>query len=258
MTIRLNGQVAIVTGGGQGLGRSHALALAEHGAKIVVNDLGGARDGTGRSSQAAESVVEEIRNNGGKAIANDADVADFGQVEAMVKQAMNSWGRVDILINNAGIIPRGNILETTDDMWFSALDVNLNAAFFLCRAAIPLMQRAGGGAIVNLGSVTWMVGQGGMPGYSAAKSAVVGLTRSLARDLGPDNIRVNSVLPGWIMTERQIAKWLTPEGEAKLLENQCLKRKLYPEDVARAVLFFAADDSAACTNQNYIVDGGWV
>ena len=120
------------------------------------------------------------------------------------------------------------------------------------------MAVAGGGSIINMGSTTWLAGQGGMAGYSAAKSAIVGLTRSLARDLGPMNIRVNSILPGWIMTERQQRLWLTPEGEQELMTRQCLKRKLYPEDVARPVLFLASDDSAACTAQNYIVDGGWV
>jgi NAD(P)-dependent dehydrogenase (short-subunit alcohol dehydrogenase family) len=120
------------------------------------------------------------------------------------------------------------------------------------------MAAAGGGSIVNLGSISWLVGQGGMPGYLAAKAAIAGLTRALARDLGPRNIRVNSVLPGWTMTERQIALWLTPEGEKELMARQCLKRKLMPRDIASMVLFLAADDSAMCTNQSYIVDGGWV
>jgi NAD(P)-dependent dehydrogenase (short-subunit alcohol dehydrogenase family) len=120
------------------------------------------------------------------------------------------------------------------------------------------MAAAGGGSIVNLGSTSWVIGQGGMPAYTTAKSAVAGLTRSLARDLGPMNIRVNCVLPGWIMTERQVRLWLTPEGEQELLRRQCLKRKLEPAEIARMVLFLAADDSAACTSQSYIVDGGWV
>ncbi|MCB1809572.1 MAG: SDR family oxidoreductase, partial [Candidatus Competibacteraceae bacterium] len=126
------------------------------------------------------------------------------------------------------------------------------------QAIYPDMEQAGRGSIVNLGSVSWVVGQGGMPCYTTAKSAVQGLTRALARDLGPKNIRVNSVLPGWIMTQRQIDLWLTPEGEQELMTRQCLKRKLYPEDIAKVVLFFASDDSGACTNQNYIADGGWV
>jgi NAD(P)-dependent dehydrogenase (short-subunit alcohol dehydrogenase family) len=120
------------------------------------------------------------------------------------------------------------------------------------------MAEAGGGSIVNFGSVSWVIGQGGMPAYTTAKSAVGGLTRSLARDFGPFNIRVNCILPGWIMTERQKTMWLTPEGEKELMQRQCLKRKLQPDEVARATLFLAADDSSACTNQNYIVDGGWV
>src|SRR3546814_19217270 len=120
------------------------------------------------------------------------------------------------------------------------------------------MGGAGGGSSVNLGSVTWMIGQGGIPGYAAVKAAVVGLTRSLARDLGVHGIRVNSVLPGWIMTQRQIDKWLTPEGEETIMRSQCLKRKLLPADVARVVVFFASEEASACTNQNYVVDGGWV
>ena len=119
------------------------------------------------------------------------------------------------------------------------------------------MIQAGGGSIVNIGSVSWVIGQGNMLCYTTAKSAVQGLTRALARDLGPNNVRVNSILPGWIMTERQQDLWLTPVGEAELMQRQCLKRKLIPDDIARVVLFFAADDSGACTNQNYIVDGGW-
>jgi NAD(P)-dependent dehydrogenase (short-subunit alcohol dehydrogenase family) len=136
--------------------------------------------------------------------------------------------------------------------------VNLRHQFFAAQAVIDWMAAAGGGSIVNLGSISWLVGQGGMPGYLSAKAAIAGLTRALARDLGPRNIRVNSVLPGWTMTERQIALWLTPEGEKELMARQCLKRKLMPRDIANMVLFLAADDSAMCTNQSYIVDGGWV
>jgi NAD(P)-dependent dehydrogenase (short-subunit alcohol dehydrogenase family) len=112
--------------------------------------------------------------------------------------------------------------------------------------------------IVNLGSASWMLGQGGMPCYTTAKSAVLGLTRSLATDLGPKNIRVVCVVPGWIMTQRQIDNWLTPEGEADLMKNQCLKRKLYPPDIARPVLFFASDEAAGCTAQAYVIDAGWL
>jgi NAD(P)-dependent dehydrogenase (short-subunit alcohol dehydrogenase family) len=121
-----------------------------------------------------------------------------------------------------------------------------------------MMQKSGGGAIINLGSTSWKIGQGGMAAYTASKSGVTGLTRSLARDLGPDNIRVNTISPGWIMTERQLKLWVTPEGEKEIMKNQCLKRKLYPIDIARVALFLASDEASACTNQDFTVDGGWV
>ena len=136
--------------------------------------------------------------------------------------------------------------------------VNLKHQFFSAQAVAPDMRQAGGGAIINIGSVSWVIGQGNMPCYTTAQSAVQGLTRALARDLGPHNVRVNSILSGWIMTQRQQDLWLTPEGVAELMQRQCLKRKLVPDDIARVVLFFAADDSGACTNQSHIVDGGWV
>jgi NAD(P)-dependent dehydrogenase (short-subunit alcohol dehydrogenase family) len=163
-----------------------------------------------------------------------------------------------VLINNAAHDDRHAIEEVTAEYWDERFAVNLRHQFFAAQAVIADMDGAGGGAIINLGSVSWMLGQGNMPCYTTAKSAVQGLTRALARDLGPRNIRVNCVVPGWIMTERQVEKWLTPEGEAELMARQCLKRKLLPEDIAKAVLFFASDDSGACTAQSYIVDGGWV
>jgi NAD(P)-dependent dehydrogenase (short-subunit alcohol dehydrogenase family) len=146
----------------------------------------------------------------------------------------------------------------TPDYWDDRMAVNLRHQFFAAQTVQPMMREAGGGSIINFGSVSWMIGQGGMPGYTAAKVAIMGLTRGLARDFGPDNIRVNSIAPGWIMTERQISLWLTPEAEAELMQRQCLKRKLYPDDMARIALFLAADDSSAMTNQTYIADGGWV
>ena len=120
------------------------------------------------------------------------------------------------------------------------------------------MQAAGGGVIINFGSISWMIGQGGMAAYTACKSAVLGLTRSLARDYGPYNIRVNAIAPGWIMTQRQIDKWLTPEALKELEQRQCLKRKIMPDEVARVTVFLASDEASACTNQQYVVDGGWI
>ena len=163
-----------------------------------------------------------------------------------------------MLINNAAHDERHQLEDVTVEYWDDRMAVNLRHQFFAAQAVWPMMKAAGGGSIVNFGSVSWMIGQGGMPGYTTAKSAVMGLTRALARDLGPDNIRVNSIAPGWIMTERQVSLWLTPEGEAELMRRQCLKRKLVPDDMARIALFLAADDSSAMTNQTYVCDGGWV
>jgi NAD(P)-dependent dehydrogenase (short-subunit alcohol dehydrogenase family) len=136
--------------------------------------------------------------------------------------------------------------------------VNLKHQFFAAQAVLPGMKAAGQGVIINFGSTSWMVGQGGMAAYTASKSGVIGLTRSLARDYGPCNIRVNAIAPDWIMTERQIEKWLTPESEAELMRRQCLKRKLTPDELANFTVFLASDDASACTAQHYVVDGGWV
>ena len=138
------------------------------------------------------------------------------------------------------------------------MNINLKHYFFATQAVYKDMKEMGTGTIVNIGSFSWMLAQGGMPGYTTAKSAIMGLTRTLARDLGEFNIRVNCVVPGWIITERQKRMWLTPEIEKKQLERQCIKRMLVPDDISKAVLFFASDQSSGCTAQNYIVDGGIV
>lgn len=159
-------------------------------------------------------------------------------------------------LSNAANDERHKIDDVTVEYWDERMAVNLRHFFFTVQSVKKSMIKNGGGVIVNIGSSSWMVGQGGMVAYTTAKSGVVGLTRSFARDLGEYNIRVNSVVPGWIMTERQVKKWLTPESEKELLKSQCLKRKLVPADIARAVLFFSSDESSGCTNQSYIVDGG--
>jgi D-xylose 1-dehydrogenase len=146
----------------------------------------------------------------------------------------------------------------TPEYWDDRIAMNLKHQFFTAQAVQPMMKRQGGGSIVNMGSVSWLAGQGGMHAYTASKAAIVGLTRGQARDFGPDDIRVNCIAPGWIMTERQQTLWLDEAGEQELMTRQCLKRKLYPDEIARVILFFAADDSGAMTNQQYVADGGWV
>ena len=203
MTIRLDDQVAIVTGAGQGLGRTHALALARHGAKIVVNDLGGARDGTGQSSQTAEAVVAEIRSNGGEAIANGANVTDMEQVEAMVQQAMDTWGRVDILINNAGILRDKSFMKMTPEDFRLVVEVHLMGAFNCTKAVWEIMREQAYGRIVFTSSSSGIYGNFGQSNYGAAKMGVLGLMNVLHLEGAKYNIRVNALAPAALtrMTE---------------------------------------------------------
>jgi len=246
----LKDRVVFVTGGGSGIGAAIVEHFCRQGAKVGFVDI---------NQEASEKLVNDVEAAGhGKPFFVNCDLTDIEALRVAVGQVREKLGPITVLVNNAAHDQRHSIDDVTPEYWDDRIAVNLKHQFFAAQAVYPDMAAAGGGAIVNLGSVSWMIGQGGMPCYTTAKSAVAGLTRSLARDLGPKNIRVNCVVPGWIMTQRQIDLWLTPEGEAELLERQCLKRKLVPADIARAVLFFASDDAGACTNQSYIVDGGWV
>jgi NAD(P)-dependent dehydrogenase (short-subunit alcohol dehydrogenase family) len=245
----LAGRHAVVTGGGSGIGAAIVRAFAAQGSKVTFLDIA---DGPSRA-------LEAELTGAGRAVAYlHADLTDIAALRAAIAAARDLFGPVTVLINNAAHDERHPTETVTPEFWDDRFAVNLKHQFFAAQAVLPDMKAAGGGSIVNFGSVSWMVGQGGMAAYTAAKSAVLGLTRSLARDFGPDNIRVNAIAPGWIMTERQIAKWLTPEGEEELMRRQCLKRKLLPDDIARFTVFLASDEAGACTNQHYVVDGGWV
>ena len=246
----LKDRVVLVTGGGSGIGESIVEHFCAQGSKVAFLDI---------DVDASEALVRRLAEAGtGEPLFLRCDLTDIEALRAAIASVESDLGPVRALINNAANDERHAIDEVTPEYWDQRIAVNLKHQFFAAQAVYPAMAEAGGGSIVNIGSVSWVIGQGGMPCYTTAKSAVTGLTRSLARDLGPMNIRVNTVLPGWIMTQRQLDLWLTPEGEAELMARQCLKRKLYPVDIARVVLFFAADDSAACSNQAYIADGGWV
>ena len=239
-------RTVLVTGGASGIGAAIVEAFCQQGSRVVFLD----RDET--------AAVALVRRLDAAPFFLSCDLTDIAALRRAVSRASAERGPITILVNNAARDDRHAIADVTPEMWDGIMAINLRHQFFAAQAVIDGMAAAGGGAIVNLGSISWLVGQGGMPGYLAAKAAIAGLTRALARDLRPRNIRVNSVLPGWTMTERQIALWLTPEGEKDLMARQCLKRKLIPRDIANMVLFLAADDSAMCTNQSYIVDGGWV
>jgi D-xylose 1-dehydrogenase len=246
----LEGRVVFVTGGGSGIGASIVEHFCAQGSRVAFVDI---------ERGASETLVDTIGRRGQPAPAFlPCDVRDIAALRAAMAQVRDRLGPIRVLVNNAAHDERHAIERVTPEYWDDRFAVNLRHQFFAAQAVAPDMAAAGGGAIVNFGSTSWLVGQGGMPAYLSAKAAIAGLTRALARDFGPMNIRVNCIVPGWIMTERQVRLWLTPEGEQELLRRQCLKRKLLPEDVARVVLFFAADDSGGCTSQSYIVDGGWV
>lgn len=225
------GRVAIVTGAGNGLGRQHALALARRGAKLVINDLGGARDGSGGSSAAAEAVVQEIRAAGGEAIANGASVTDFAAVEAMVKQAVDQWGRVDILVNNAGVLRDKSFSKMTMEDFRFVVDVHLMGAAYCCKAVWELMRAQNYGRIVMTTSSTGLYGNFGQSNYGAAKLAQVGLMQTLALEGAKNNIRVNALAPA--AATRMTEDILPPEMLARF----------QPEYVSEGLLHLVSEDA---------------
>ena len=231
MSIRYDGKVAIVTGAGQGLGRSHAIELAKRGAKVVINDLGGAKDGTGGSSEAALAVVAEIEALGGEAIANGANVANYDEVEAMVKQAVDQWGRVDILVNNAGILRDKSFTKGGLDDFKLVLDVHLMGTVNCTKACRNIMSDKGYGRVVVTTSSSGLYGNFGQSNYGSAKMAVIGLMNTLVQEGSKYDIRVNALAPtaGTRMTEG-----LIPEEAFALLT---------PETVTPAVLYMVSDDA---------------
>ena len=241
----LDGKVVVVTGGGSGIGASIVEHFAGQGAKVGFLDVADAPSGA--LAARFENVAYER-----------ADVTDVAALRAAIGRIRERFGPIGVLVNNAAHDERHALEDVTPDYWDGRMAVNLRHQFFAAQAVVADMKALGGGAIVNMGSTSWMLGNGGMAAYTAAKSAVLGLTRSLAHDLGPHGIRVNSLAPGWIMTERQKELWVGPGDMDWLMANQCLKRELVPADIARVALFLCADASAACTNQDFVVDGGLV
>jgi len=188
----------------------------------------------------------------------ECDVRDVPALEGALGSIAEAFGPITVLVNNAAHDNRHTIEELDVAYWDDRIAVNLRHHFFAARAVAPMMRAAGSGSIINLGSISAHIDLTDLVGYISAKAGVEGLTRTLARELGPDGIRVNCVIPGWVMTERQLRDWVTPEAEESISRNQCLPDRLYPDDVARMVLWLAADDSRRCTAQKWIVDGGWM
>ena len=245
----LKNKVVLITGGGSGIGGQLTRRFAEQGSRVAFLDI---------ADEPSKALAAELTEGGRSVVYKHTDLRDIGQLRDAIASLRNEVGPIEVLLNNAAHDQRHPTPEVTPEYFDERIAVNLKHQFFAAQAVLPDMQAAKKGVIINFGSLSWMVGQGGMAVYTAAKSAVLGLTRSLARDYGPDNIRVLSVAPGWIMTERQRELWMTPENDKLRMQSQCLKRELVPDDVARATLFFASDEAGAMTNQSYLVDGGWV
>jgi len=245
----LAGKVVLVTGGASGIGEAIVRHFAQQKSIVVFFDIK-VEEGT--------RLARELSGQGLGAHFQNVDLTDIAALRAGVADARKACGPINVLVNNAAHDERHPAEEMTPEYWDDRIAVNLKHQFFAAQAVLPDMKAANAGAIINFGSVSWMVGQGGMAAYTASKSGVIGLTRSLARDYGPYNIRVNAIAPGWIMTQRQIDNWLTPQGVEELMHRQCLKRKLIPDEIAKFTVFLASDEASACTAQHYVVDGGWV
>ena len=246
----LESKRVFITGGGSGIGASIVEHFCEQGSEVYFIDI---------NEDESKKLIEDIKNkNYSLPTFIKCDLLNIKELQKTIADIISNKGPINILINNAANDTRHKIDDVTVEYWDERINVNLRHFFFTVQAVKKSMIENNGGVIINMGSTSWMVGQGGMAAYTAAKSGVVGMTRSFARDLGEFNIRVNSVVPGWVMTQRQIDLWLNDESEKELMKRQCLKEKLMPHELAQAVLFFSSEQSSGCTNQSYIVDKGWL
>ena len=243
----LKGKTVLISGGASGIGAQIVRRFVEQGCKVAFLDVDAE---AGRSHADGLSGIGEVRFI-------ECDVTDIEALRAAIGEVREAFGPIGVLVNNAAHDDRHDIADVTPDYWNNRLAVNLNHQFFAAQAVADDMRALGGGVMIQMGSVSWHNGQHDMVAYTTAKAAVEGLNRSLAGALGPDNIRCVCAIPGWIMTQRQRDKWLDEDGEKAIFDNQCLKRYLEPDDIARPLLFLASDEAGAMTNQAYIIDGGW-
>ncbi|MGU3449401.1 SDR family NAD(P)-dependent oxidoreductase [Methylobacterium sp. 391_Methyba4] len=244
----LAGKRVLVTGGASGIGAGLVEAFVGQAARVLFCDI---------ADDAANAVVARLTPGAAHApLYRRCDLTDVDAVRALVAEADTVLGGLDVLINNAGNDDRHSLAEVTPAYWDDRMAVNLRHLFFAAQAAVPAMRRAGGGVILNFGSISWHLGLKEMPLYQTAKAAIEGMTRALARDLGRDGIRVVSIIPGNVQTPRQ-ERWYTPEGEADIVAAQCLDGRIQPADVAALVLCLASDDARMCTGHPYVIDARW-
>jgi NAD(P)-dependent dehydrogenase (short-subunit alcohol dehydrogenase family) len=242
-------RTVLVTGGADGIGAALVEQFALQGSKVAFVDINATR---------GAETVERCRQSGPRHTPRfyEVDLVDIEALRAAVSQAQVDLGGITVLVNNAASDDRHDWRDMTVEYWNDRLNTNLRHYFFAIQAVAPGMIAAQNGSIINIGSSSYMMQEDFFPGYAIAKTGVEGITRTMARTFGPDNVRVNTVMPGWVATERQLTKWWSPEGEAGTLRDQALKRRITPIEFAQMVLFLAADDGAGCTAQRFLVDGG--
>lgn len=242
----LDGASVFITGGGSGIGAHLTEGFLAQGARVAFV----------QRSDATEFCARMRETHGAAPLFIPCDLTDTQALRSAVAQAAEAHGAVRALVNNAANDQRHETETVTEEFWDWSMAINLKAYFFACQAVIPGMRAAGGGAIVNFSSISYMMGMVGYPAYTTANSGINGMTRSLAREFGPDGVRVNALAPGWVLTDKQLDKWATPEGLAAHLERMCLKEHLKPQDIVGPTLFLASSCSAAMTGQALVVDGG--
>ncbi len=246
----LNGKRVFVTGGGTGIGASIVEAFASQGAQVAFVDI---------AQEASDALCNAVAASGAaRPLFRPCDITDIPALQRTMKELAAEIGEFDVLVNNAANDQRHSIEDVTPEYWDQRIAINQRPLFFTCQAVLPGMKEKGGGSIINISSISWHAKGAGYPVYATAKSASHGLTRGMARDLGKHNVRVNTVTPGWVMTQRQVDLWVDQAAEEEIARNQCLPGKLLPEHIAAMCLFLGADDSAMCTAQDFIVDAGWV
>jgi NAD(P)-dependent dehydrogenase (short-subunit alcohol dehydrogenase family) len=247
----LRDRVVLITGGATGIGANLVEAFCRQQARVAFIDV---------QDQAAGELVEQISASGGASVPGffACDLLDIDALRRVIEQIAEAIGPVSVLINNAASDRRHDFRTVTEDFWNERINVNLRHPFFAIQAVYDQMKSLGGGSIINFGSMSWYECQGNMTGYTTSKAGLEGMTRGLARDLGRDNIRINTIVPGWVMTARQLRDCVDDDARREIERGQCLKQQLLPADISAMALFLASDDSRMCTAQRFIVDGGWI
>ena len=244
----LNGTPVVISGGASGIGEGIVRAFAEQGAKVGFVDI---------DAEAGQRLADELSGAGASVVFTRCDITDTAAYQSAIQGFEHQHGPALALVNNAANDQRHAWNEVTPEFWDKAVAVNMKHAFFAAQAVLPGMIAAGKGSIINFGSISWMILTGNLAAYTASKAAMHGLSRSLARDVGKHGVRVNTLVPGWIMTERQLTHWVDDTANRLIDEQQVMKGRLYPADIARMALFLAADDSQMISAQDFVVDGGW-